>query len=102
MVCDQARAGKVRHLRYLCKRGWPQCPLDWRDREGVDGAGQRIICGSSPGGKSGGPGKHTLKRLSARFHGPSELGCERELTKWQTERKQQLLLVPRKGSERDW
>ena len=30
-------------------------------------AGQRTICRSSAGGKSGGPCKHTLKRLSARF-----------------------------------
>ena len=40
--------------------------LSWRDCEGIGGAGQRIICGSSAGGKSGDPCKHTLKRLSAR------------------------------------
>ena len=33
--------------------------------EGIGGAGQRIICGSSAGGKSGGPCNHTLKGLSA-------------------------------------
>src|SRR5258707_111582 len=34
---------------------------------------QRIVCGSTTGGKSRGPCQHTLKRLSARFYGPCEL-----------------------------
>ena len=67
MVCDQAWAKDVRHLRHLCERGGPQRPLDRRDREEVDGAGQRIIFGSSAGGKSGGPCKHALETLSAGF-----------------------------------
>jgi hypothetical protein len=37
------------------------------------GAGERIIGGSSACGKSGGPCKDILKRLSARFYGPCEL-----------------------------
>src|SRR4030088_2091877 len=41
--------------------------------------GQRIICGSSAGGKSGDPCKHTLKRLSASFYGPCELDVNRSL-----------------------
>jgi len=41
MVRDQACAGEARHLRYLCQRRRPQCPLDWRDREGIGSASQR-------------------------------------------------------------
>jgi predicted enzyme related to lactoylglutathione lyase len=49
------------------KDAGPQCPPDWGNRERVDGAGRRIICGSSAARKSGDPHEHTLKRLSARF-----------------------------------
>jgi NAD(P)-dependent dehydrogenase (short-subunit alcohol dehydrogenase family) len=75
-------------------------PIMQKQKQGVDGARQRIICGSSAGPKSGGPCKHTLKRLSARIYGPCEMDVKGAY-KWQMQRKQQLLLAPREGSARD-
>ena len=38
-------------------------PIMQRQKQGVDGARQQIICGSSAGPKSGGPCKHTLREV---------------------------------------
>jgi len=59
--------GKFGIFDTFASEAGPQCPLDWRHRKGVDGAGQRIICGSSAGRKSRDPCKHTVKRLSTSF-----------------------------------
>ena len=67
MVCDQARAREIRHLRHLCQRREPQRPLEWPDCEGIGGASQRIAGGSPASRKCGGPCKHPVKGLSARF-----------------------------------
>src|ERR1700745_1253973 len=56
LLAKRHHSGKPRQLRGHGRE--PECPLDWRDREGIGGAGQRIIFGFSAGGKSGDPCKH--------------------------------------------
>src|SRR5579864_1660247 len=74
MVCDQARAREIRHLRHLCQPREPQRPLEWPDCKGIGGASQRIAGGSPASRKSGGPCKHPVKGLSARFQVSKQQG----------------------------